>query len=218
MGVGWLQTEIDLRGWRDSILLFFYFNCCSSTIFGLLLPSQPTHPGILFLKGDISCVVLAGFYCPRTSNYITLKLLCMWSPMIFLDWPLGKGVPQGWFITMKQGSCSTFCTGAFMIQHNSVLLEQGLCPITMSFILALEHLWSFLLTIFCLKSRHMLWKWKWRLFGWQADAHTTEPHQSCLSLACALTRDQTCNLVSKKSPESCRDIKNFTWALVGVDH
>ena len=43
---------------------------------------------------DPSWVVLAGFYCTRTSSCITLKLLCMWSPMIFLDWPLGKGITQ----------------------------------------------------------------------------------------------------------------------------
>ena len=49
---------------------------------------------ILFLWEDISWLVLAGFYCTCTSSCISLKLLCMWSPMIFLDWPPEKGVTQ----------------------------------------------------------------------------------------------------------------------------
>ena len=45
-----------------------------------------------------------------------------------------------------------------MGHHDSVLfqkagktLEQGLCPVWMSFILALGHLWSFLLPFSCLR-------------------------------------------------------------------
>ncbi|KAF6119887.1 hypothetical protein HJG60_010270 [Phyllostomus discolor] len=33
--------------WFEDVYLYlFYFNCCSSTIFYLLLPSQPTHPAL----------------------------------------------------------------------------------------------------------------------------------------------------------------------------
>ena len=35
--------------------------------------------GIVFLQGDPSRLVWAGFYCTCTSSCITLKLLCMWS-------------------------------------------------------------------------------------------------------------------------------------------
>ena len=43
---------------------------------------------------DPSWLVLVGFSCACTSSCITLKLLHMWSSMIFLDWPLEKGVTQ----------------------------------------------------------------------------------------------------------------------------
>ena len=56
-------------------------------------------------------------------------------------------------IIMKQGSYRIFCAGAFMIHHDSVLFQKagttghrtGLCPVSMSFILALGHPLSFLL-------------------------------------------------------------------------
>ena len=50
--------------------------------------------GFYSYRADISGLVLVGFYCACTSSYITLKLLFMWSPMIFLDWPPGKRVSQ----------------------------------------------------------------------------------------------------------------------------
>ena len=55
---------------------------------------------------------------------------------------------QGWFIACSVQVHSWFT----MIQHFSrkQVLEQGLCPVSRSFILALGHLWSFLLPISCL--------------------------------------------------------------------
>ena len=46
---------------------------------------------ILFLWAGSSWLVSVCFYCSCTSTSITLKLLRMWSPMIFLDWPPEKG-------------------------------------------------------------------------------------------------------------------------------
>ena len=76
--------------------------------------------------------------------------------MIFLDCPPGQRRPAMLIyynaIIMKQGSGRIFCAGAVTIHHDSVLfqkavqlvLEEGLCPVLMSLVLALGHLWSFL--------------------------------------------------------------------------
>ena len=53
----------------------------------------------------------------------------MWSPVIFLDWPLEKGGHTMLIyyndIIMKQGSYSVFCTGAFMSHHDSVFFQKA---------------------------------------------------------------------------------------------
>ena len=59
------------------------------------------------------------FYCSCTSSYI-LKLLCMWSAMIFLDWLIYCNA-----IIMKQGSCSIFCAGAVMTHHDTALFQKA---------------------------------------------------------------------------------------------
>ena len=41
--------------------------------------------GFYSYGSDPSWLVLVGFYCACTSSCITLKLLCRWSPLIFLD-------------------------------------------------------------------------------------------------------------------------------------
>lgn len=67
----------------------------------------------------------------------------MGSPLVFLDWPLGVG--ELTMLTyyndsfMKQGACSTFCTGALMVRCDSALLQKAgaaPCPVSTSFVLA----------------------------------------------------------------------------------
>ena len=135
----------------------------------------------------------------------------MWSPMIFLDWPPDKGGCTMLIyynaIMMKQGSCSIFCTGAVMSHHDSALfqkagttvLEQGLCPVWTSFILALGHLQSFLLPDYLLPHssltelphkpsssrasrvacRKAARNWHWELSNlkawWRSRTHSLEP-------------------------------------------
>ena len=65
MGAGQLRAEIDPQGLE----------------------------GFCSYVADISWLVLAGFYCACANSYFTFKLLRMWSPMIFFDWPPGQGVP-----------------------------------------------------------------------------------------------------------------------------
>ena len=48
--------------------------------------------GFYSYRADPSWLVLVGFHCTCASSCITLKLLCMWSPMIFLDRPPEKGL------------------------------------------------------------------------------------------------------------------------------
>ena len=124
-------------------------------------------------RADPPWQFLAGFYCTCTSSCITLKLPHMWSPMISLDWWPGKWGPIMAIycnaIIMKQGSCSIFCTGAFMIQHGSALFQKagttGLRTGSLSCIDVLylspgAPLSFLLLTISCLRA--IIW-WPWDL-------------------------------------------------------
>ena len=81
--------------------------------------------GFYSYRADISWLVLAGFYCLYTNSYITLNLLHMWPPMVFLDRPPGKGSHNVNYynaIIMKQGSRNIFC--AFTSHHDSVLFQK----------------------------------------------------------------------------------------------
>ena len=101
-------------------------------------------------------------------------------------------------ITMEQGSRSIFCTGEVRIHHDSALFQKAgatglrtdLCPVSMSFILALEFPPEYLLpqTQACALTVNGT--------GDPLAGRRTPSQSHCLSPACALTRDQTCNLVS----------------------
>ncbi|KAF6120095.1 hypothetical protein HJG60_010421 [Phyllostomus discolor] len=125
-------------------------------------------------------------------------------------------------IKMKQGSCS-ICTVAFMIHHDSALfLKAGTtCPRTGSL--------SYINVLYLSSGAPLEFSPDYFLPQIQACAvtgsgigdlllgrrtpsplsHTNQSH--CSSLACVLTRDQTCKLISNPPPKkTCRDIKNFT--------
>ena len=100
MGAGQLQEEIDPQ-WLE---------------------------GFFSYRADVCWLVLAGFYCACACSYIILKLLCMQSPIIFLDWHQGRGPTMLIYydaVIMKQGSCSIFWAGAVVIHHDSVLFQKG---------------------------------------------------------------------------------------------
>ena len=85
--------------------------------------------GFCSYRADISWLILAGFYCACASSYITFKLLCMQSPMIFPDWPAGQGGPTmlSYYnaVIMKQESYSIFCADEVMSHHDSVLFQKA---------------------------------------------------------------------------------------------
>ena len=83
--------------------------------------------GSYSFRADISWLVLVGFYCACATSYITFKLVCVQSPMIFLDCHVGCGTMFIYHnaIIMKQGPCSIFCEGAFMIHHDSALFQKA---------------------------------------------------------------------------------------------
>ena len=93
----------------------------------LSLLSHTSRGGFYSCRVDISWLVLVGFYHACAVSYVTLKLLHMTSPMIFLDCPPRGGAMLTYYtaVMMKQGSCSILCTDAVMICHNSALFQKA---------------------------------------------------------------------------------------------